>query len=102
MQEQLANITQQNDNAIKEKDKILGDKEELKKCLKEKVEQLQDQEALQKKYKELETEKKVLEAENARVVEEIDDLEKKRYMRKISQDVLIKCLFSIDNLHDRV
>ena len=99
MQEQLANITQQNDNAIKEKDKILGDKEELKKCLKEKVEQLQDQEALQKKYKELETEKKVLEVENAR---EIDDLEKKRYMRKISQDVFIKCLFSIDNLHGRV
>ena len=99
VQEQLANITQQNDNAIREKDKILGDKEELKKCLKEKVEQLQDQEALQKKYKELETEKKVLEVENAR---EIDDLEKKRYMRKISQDVLIKCLFSIDNLHDRV
>ena len=99
VQEQLANITQQNDNAIREKDKILGDKEELKKCLKEKVEQLQDQEALQKKYKELETEKKVLEVENAR---EIDDLKKKRYMRKISQDVFIKCLFSIDNLHDRV
>ena len=102
MQVQLANITQQNDNAIKEKDKILGDKEELKKCLKEKVEQLQDQEALQKKYKELETEKEELEAENARVVEEIDDLKKKRYMRKISQDVFIKCLFSIDNLHGRV
>ena len=99
MQEQVANITQQNDNAIKEKDKILGDKEELKKCLKEKVEQLQDQEALQKKYKELETEKKVLKVENAR---EIDDLKKKRYMRKISQDVFIKCLFSIDNLHGRV
>ena len=87
---------------MEEKDKILGDKEELKKRLKEKEEQLQDQEALQKKYKELETEKDELEAENARAAKEIDDLEKKRYMRKISQDVLIKCLFSMDNLHDRV
>ena len=70
--------------------------------MKEKEGQLQDQETLQKKYKELETEKEELEAENARVVEEIDDLKKKRYMRKISQDVFTKCLFSIENLHDRV